>query len=79
MRGYEEEIESDWNWDAGIPHYQHPEYNDRDEIEFFPRIIGGTPAFLGEFPSKVSLQTRSGHHMCGGALIGEFIEELFKI
>lgn len=83
-----DEIESDWNWDAGIPHYPTPHYHN-EEIDFFPRIIGGTPALIGayfyqiyvililnvslpgEFPAKVSIQTRSGQHTCGGALIGK--------
>lgn len=68
----DDESESDWNWEAGIPHYPVPRYLD-DEIAFFPRIIGGEPAFLGEFPAKVSVQTRGGHHTCGGALIGKKI------
>lgn len=64
-------MEFDWNWEAGVPHYPHPKYNDEDdEILFFPRIIGGTPAFHGEFLAKISLQTRRGHHFCGGSLIG---------
>lgn len=67
-----DEEETDWNWDAGIPHYPTPRYHN-DEIDFFPRIIGGTPAARGEFPAKVSVQSRQGHHMCGGALIGKLI------
>jgi hypothetical protein len=74
VSGYEEENEGDWNLDEGIPHYPHPRYDHNDEVTFFPRIIGGRPAFHGEFPSIVSLQTRAGHHMCGGSLIGEFFE-----
>lgn len=70
ISGYEEEI-SDWNWDAGIPHFPHPKYDHNDEVVFFPRIIGGTSAFHGEFLSIVSLQSRAGHHMCGGSLIGK--------
>lgn len=66
-----DEIESDWDWKSGvIPHYSYPHYDDSGEILFFPRIIGGTPAFLGEFTAKVSVQTRRGDHFCGGALIG---------
>lgn len=45
-------------------------YDEDDEIIFFPRIIGGVPAFHGEFLAKISIQTRRGHHFCGGALIG---------
>lgn len=77
MSGYEEQIDGDWNWEAGIPHYPHPRYDDNDEVTFFPRIIGGTPAFHGEFPSIVSLQTRAGHHICGGSLTGESFK-IFK-
>ena len=62
--------ELEWNWEAGVPHYPHPKYSDNDEILFFPRIIGGTTAFHGEFLAKISLQTRRGNHFCGGALIG---------
>lgn len=65
----EEDIE--WNWEAGVPHYPHPRYNENGEILFFPRIIGGSPAHLGEFPAKISLQSRRGDHFCGGALIGK--------
>lgn len=32
--------------------------------------LGGEPAWHGEFPAKISLQTRGGNHFCGGALIG---------
>lgn len=48
MSGQDEErdIDYDWNWDAGIPHYPSPHYQN-DEIDFFPRIIGGSPALLG--------------------------------
>lgn len=38
-------------------------------VEFMPRIVGGTRAHLGEFPGKVSLQSRQGFHFCGGTLI----------
>ena len=65
-----DEVELEWNWEAGVPHYPHPKYNDDDEVLFFPRIIGGTPAFHGEFLAKISLQTRRGHHFCGGSIIG---------
>ncbi|CAG9809636.1 unnamed protein product [Chironomus riparius] len=63
------EVELEWNWEAGVPHYPHPKYSDDDEVLFFPRIIGGTPAFHGEFLAKISLQTRRGHHFCGGSII----------
>jgi hypothetical protein len=62
--------ESQWSWETEFPRYPEPKYDDNGEILFFPRIIGGNPAFQGEFPAKVSMQTRRGDHFCGGALIG---------
>jgi hypothetical protein len=44
----DDDEEMEWNWDAGVPHYQHPRYNDNDEVLFFPRIVGGQVAFHGE-------------------------------
>ncbi len=35
------------------------------------RIIGGTSATAGEFPSIVSLQTKTWGHICGGSLISD--------
>lgn len=64
--------EESYDWDA-IPHYEHIHYTEDGEIDFVPRIIGGTPASHGEFPAKISLQTRNGQHFCGGALIGDFL------
>lgn len=43
----DEEEEFDWNWEAGVPHYQKPHYNDQGEVLFFPRIIGGEIAVHG--------------------------------
>ncbi|KAF2683686.1 trypsin-domain-containing protein [Lentithecium fluviatile CBS 122367] len=37
--------------------------------DFTAQIVGGTAAAAGEFPYIVSLQTTSGSHFCGGALI----------
>lgn len=39
--------------------------------ELFPRIVGGSEAYLGEFPGKVSIQTRQGYHYCGGTIVDE--------
>jgi Trypsin len=64
-------VDVEWDWDAGVPHYPHPRFNDNGDVLFFPRIIGGTPAVHGEFQAKISLQTRRGDHFCGGALIGK--------
>lgn len=52
-----------------LPHLPDPKYDQDGEVLWFPRIIGGSRAQQGEFPSKVSLQTRSGSHFCGGNLI----------
>ena len=53
-----------------LPHLPDPKYDDdTGDVLWFPRIIGGSRAQLGEFPSKVSLQSRSGSHFCGGSLI----------
>ena len=60
-----------YDWDAGVPRYEHIHYDENEEIDFAPRIIGGTPSWAGEFPAKVSIQTTSGAHFCGAALIGE--------
>lgn len=35
------------------------------------RIVGGVQANVGEFPSIVSLQTKSWGHICGGSLISQ--------
>lgn len=65
--------EEGYDWDAGVPRYAHMHYTEDGEIDFAPRIIGGTPAWAGEFPAKISLQTRAGAHFCGGALIGDVL------
>lgn len=52
-----------------LPHLPDPKYDEEGDVLWFPRIIGGSRAQLGEFPSKVSLQTRTGSHFCGGNLI----------
>lgn len=52
-REYDEE---GYDWEAGVPHYEHIHYTEDGEIDFVPRIIGGTPAFHGEFPAKVRIQ-----------------------
>jgi len=61
--------EEGYDWDAGVPHYEHFHYNEDGEIDFAPRIIGGNIAAAGEFPAKISVQTTAGNHFCGGALI----------
>lgn len=45
--------EEGYNWDAGPPKYEHFHYAEDGEVDFAPRIIGGTPAFHGEFVAKV--------------------------
>lgn len=52
-----------------LPHLPDPKYDEEGDVLWFPRIIGGSRAQLGEFTSKVSIQTRSGSHFCGGNLI----------
>lgn len=53
-----------------LPKYQTPKYDRvNNNLQWFPRIIGGTDARLGEFIGKVSLQTRRGTHLCGGTLV----------
>ncbi|XP_059620668.1 trypsin-like [Phlebotomus argentipes] len=52
-----------------IPVYIQPRFDEEGDFKWFPRIIGGTQAVIGEFPGKVSLQTRLGSHFCGGTLI----------
>lgn len=55
---------------GGIPLYKHPHYDAEGKPIWFPRIVGGTPATIGKFPSKVSLQMASnGAHFCGGILL----------
>ncbi|XP_055586849.1 trypsin beta-like [Uranotaenia lowii] len=55
---------------SGIPLYKHPHYDSAGQALWFPKIIGGTPATRGEFPSKVSLQlATNGAHFCGGTLL----------
>lgn len=52
-----------------LPHLPDPKYDQEGDVVWFPRIIGGSRAQVGEFPSKVSLQLRTGSHFCGGNLI----------
>lgn len=52
-----------------IPLRQTARYDSAGNLEFFPAIVGGNPASAGEFPSHVSIQTRSNRHICGGTLI----------
>ncbi|XP_055525132.1 trypsin beta-like [Wyeomyia smithii] len=55
---------------SGIPLYKHPHYDQSGTALWFPRIVGGTPATVGEFPSKVSLQlVQNSGHFCGGTLL----------
>jgi secreted trypsin-like serine protease len=54
-------------------------YTEDGEIDFAPRIIGGVPSFQGDFPAKVSLQTRAGAHFCGGALIGDLLSFSYRL
>lgn len=52
------------------PHLPLPAFDMRTgTVAFMPRIVGGTRAHEGEFPAKVSLQSRQGFHFCGGTLI----------
>lgn len=55
-----------------LPKYPLPQYTENGTVEWFPRIIGGTRARIGEFAGKVSVQTVRGFHFCGGTLINEF-------
>jgi len=48
-----QEEKDSYNWEAGVPHYEHVHYNHDGEIDFAPRIIGGTPAEHGDFPAQV--------------------------
>ena len=41
--------EGEWDWDQGVPRYPKPRYDANDDVVFFPRIIGGTPAFGKNF------------------------------
>nr|CAD7456465.1 unnamed protein product [Timema tahoe] len=36
-----------------------------------PRIIGGSPAFQGQFPYQVSLRLSGSSHFCGGVIINQ--------
>lgn len=54
-----------------LPRLPLPKYNEKGEILFFPRIVGGSVAGLGEYPGKVSLQQRNGNHFCGGTIIDQ--------
>lgn len=50
--------EEGYDWDAGVPHYDHIHYTHDGDIDFSPRIIGGMPSFQGEFPAQVSERSR---------------------
>jgi len=52
-----------------IPARQMAHYDSNGNLDFFPAIVGGVPAREGEFPAHISIQTRSGQHICGGTLI----------
>jgi trypsin len=52
-----------------IPPRQQAKYDKNGNLEWFPAIVGGVPAVNGEFPSHLSIQTKKGMHLCGGALI----------
>lgn len=52
-----------------LPHLPDPKYDEDGDLLWFPRIIGGTRAQLGDYPGKVSLQSRFASHFCGGTLI----------
>lgn len=55
--------------DLELPHLPLPRYNVDGTVQFLPRIVNGTQAYLGEFPGKVSLQNRQGGHFCGGSIV----------
>lgn len=48
-----------------LPKYPLPDVSGKHG----PRIVGGTPAKLGEFMGQVSLQNHLRSHVCGGTLI----------
>jgi trypsin len=54
-----------------LPRYPHPHHDDNDVVDWMPRIIGGVHADIGEFPAKVSVQSRPGAHFCGGTLLDQ--------
>jgi hypothetical protein len=54
-----------------LPRYPAPHHDEEGIIDWMPRIIGGVHADIGEFPAKISLQTGSGAHFCGGTLIDQ--------
>jgi secreted trypsin-like serine protease len=41
----------------------------RDFTTVGGRIVGGSEAVDGEIPWQVSVQTKSGFHMCGGSIV----------
>lgn len=51
------------------PRYIAPRYREDSTAVWLPRIVGGTPARIGEFSAKISVQNRQGAHLCGGTLI----------
>lgn len=55
--------------DSDVPHLPLPRYNNDGSVEFLPRIVNGTAAYLGEFPGTVSIQNRQGAHFCGGTIV----------
>lgn len=55
--------------DTELPQLPLPRYNVDGTVQFLPRIVNGTPAYLGEFPGKVSIQNRAGAHFCGGTIV----------
>lgn len=48
---------------------QYARYDSNENLQWFPAIVGGIPAMIGDFPSQVSVQTKQGRHLCSGTLI----------
>ena len=49
--------------------------NTTDSINAYDsnKIVGGVPAYYGQFPWQISIQNIFGEHFCGGSIIDNWI------
>lgn len=45
------------------------EYDSQGKLIYFPKAVSGTVVRKGEFQNFVSIQTKTGNHLCGGVML----------